>query len=444
MKIFLLPIFLFTFSFIFAQNPYIDSLLILLKTNAADTNKATHLNKLCWQHYLIGEYDKGLSYGKQALTLAQSLNFKKGMAASYNNIGTIYSAQGNYPLAFKNFFNSLKLREEIKDKNGIAIAYNNIGSVYQKQDNFTEALKNYQTSLKIKEEINDKQGIAYSYNNIGLMYDIQGNYPLALQNYFAALKITEAINDKKGIATAHNNIGLVYGTLDNFTEALKNFSASLKIEQETDDKEGMAGSYINMVDIYTRLNKIKEAKIYLDKTLQLSIQIGHKELIRDSYTNLTNIDSITGNYKAAFQHYKLFIAYRDSLDNEETKKKSLQSAMQYEFDKKEIAAKAQQDKLDAISAQEKQKQHISLILTTCILILVAVFAVFMYNRFRITTRQKIIIEKQKVLVDKAYEQLHEKNKEVIDSINYASRIQRALITSEKYIASSLNKLMKDK
>src|ERR1700757_2258235 len=423
MKKFLLPIFLFTCSFIFGQNPYIDSLFTLLKTDAADTNKATHLNKLCWQHYLIGEYDKGLTYGKQALTLAQSLNFKKGMAASYNNIGTIYSNQGNYPLAFKNFFNSLKLREEIKDKNGIAIAYNNIGSVYQKQDNFTEALKNYQASLKIKEEINDKQGIAYSYNNIGLMYDIQGNYPLALQNYFAALKITEAINDKKGIATAHNNIGLVYGTLDNFTEALKNFSASLKIEQETDDKEGMAGSYINMVDIYTRLNKIKEAKMYLDKTLQLSIQIGHKELIRDSYTNLTNIDS---------------------LNNEETKKKSLQSAMQYEFDKKEIAAKAQQDKLDAISAQEKQKQHIFLILTTCILILVAVFAVFMYNRFRITTRQKIIIEKQKVLVDKAYEQLHEKNKEVIDSINYASRIQRALITSEKYIASSLNKLMKDK
>src|ERR1700757_2287956 len=173
MKKFLLPIFLFTCSFIFGQNPYIDSLFTLLKTDAADTNKATHLNKLCWQHYLIGEYDKGLTYGKQALTLAQSLNFKKGMAASYNNIGTIYSNQGNYPLAFKNFFNS----------------------------------------LKIKEEINDKQGIAYSYNNIGLMYDIQGNYPLALQNYFAALKITEAINDKKGIATAHNNIGLVYGTL---------------------------------------------------------------------------------------------------------------------------------------------------------------------------------------------------------------------------------------
>jgi len=47
------------------------------------------------------------------------------------------------------------------------------------------------------------------------------------------------------------------------------------------------------------------------------------------------------------------------------------------------------------------------------------------------------------MVDAAYESLHEKNKEVMDSIYYARRIQRALITSEKYIANQLNKLMKD-
>ena len=78
-----------------------------------------------------------------------------------------------------------------------------------------------------------------------------------------------------------------------------------------------------------------------------------------------------------------------------------------------------------------------------LLVLVGVFAAFMFNRFRITKRQKNIIEKQKVLVDKAYEELHEKNKEVMDSIRYAKRIQTALITSEKYIENALNRLMKN-
>ncbi|HTA63033.1 MAG TPA: tetratricopeptide repeat protein, partial [Bacteroidia bacterium] len=306
----------------------------------------------------------------------------------------------------------------------------------------TEALKNYLASLKIKEAINDQQGIAYCYNNIGLIYDIQGNYPLALKNYFAALKILETINDKQAIATSYNNIGLIYTAADNYPQALKSFFASLKIEEDIDDKEGMAGSYINLGDVYSKQNKIQEAKNCFTKTLQLSLQMGHKELIRDSYSNLTNIDSIMGNYNAAFMHYKLFVLYNDSLNNQETQKRSLQTAMQYEFDKKEMAAKVAQDKLDAIAAQEKQKQQLIIYAVLGLFLVVAVFALLMYNRFRVTNQQKQIISQQKVLVDKAFHELHQKNKEVIDSINYASRIQRALITPEKYIATSLNKLQK--
>jgi serine phosphatase RsbU (regulator of sigma subunit) len=51
---------------------------------------------------------------------------------------------------------------------------------------------------------------------------------------------------------------------------------------------------------------------------------------------------------------------------------------------------------------------------------------------RIITEQKIEVEKQKLIVD-------EKNKDITDSIKYASRIQRALLTSHEYI----NKHVKD-
>jgi len=155
---------------------------------------------------------------------------------------------------------------------------------------------------------------------------------------------------------------------------------------------------------------------------------------------LAKLDSTMSNYKATFAHHKLYIIYRDSLYNEETQKKSLQNSMQYEFDKKEIATKAQQDKLDAINEQEKNKQQIIIYAVAGVLLLVIVFSVFLFNRFRITQKQKAVIEQQKVLVDQAYESLHEKNKEVLDSIHYAKRIQTALITNEKYIANSLNRL----
>src|SRR5665213_1639024 len=152
------------------QNKKIDSLLTLIKIDKEDTNKVNHLNTLCKQYRLIGEYDKGIVNGKQALALAQNLGFKKGIANSYNNIGLIYYSQGNYPEALKNYFASLKIREEIKDKQGIANSYNNIGNIYYSQGNYPEALKNYFSSLKIREEIKDKKGIATSYNNLSLIH----------------------------------------------------------------------------------------------------------------------------------------------------------------------------------------------------------------------------------------------------------------------------------
>ena len=150
----------------FAQQSKTDSLLSLLKTDIADTNKLNHLNNLSWEYFLIGSYDSAMLYANTALQLNTVLykevsdskmkyTIQKAQAQSYNNIGNVYSSQGNYPEALKNHFASLKIVEEIGDKNGIATSYNNIGSVYDEQGNYPEALKNHFASLKIKEEIGE-------------------------------------------------------------------------------------------------------------------------------------------------------------------------------------------------------------------------------------------------------------------------------------------------
>jgi len=432
----------------YGQN--LDSLTKVYNNPAQpDTNRLKAINVIAWS-YKSNNPDTAIVLAKQELALAVTLSEvegqakkgKKYQAKALNTIGVAFNNKGNYPEALKNYFAALKACEEIKNKQGIASSYNNIGNIYANQGNYPEALKNHFAALKIFEEIKDKQEIAYSYINIGIIYWKQVNYPEALKNYFTALKICEEIKDKQGISISLSNMGGIYYKQSKYSEALKNYFASLKIFEEIGDKYSITATFISFGQLFTTLKKTKEAQGYLDSALQLSKEIGINERIKETYAGLTVLDSLTGNYKAAFEHHKLFIIYRDSLNNEETKKKSLQASMQYEFDKKEIAAKAEQDKLDAINTEEKKKQQLLLALVSCILILVGVFAVFMFNRFRITSRQKHIIELQKQKVDEAYEQLNEKNKEVMDSIHYAKRIQTALITSEKYIANSLNRLMK--
>jgi len=471
---------------VFAQTKTIDSLKTLLSIEKVDTSKVNLMNNIGIELKNNREYEAANKFSVQAKILAEKAGFKKGIGNSLNNIGNIYSSQGNYPEALKNHMAALKIREEARDKMGIAASLNNIGNIYYRQGNYPETLKNHLASLKIKEEIGDKKGIAASLNNIGNVYQsqgnspealknylaslkikkesgdkygianslnnigniykYQGNYPEALKNHLASLKIAEEIGNKSGIGYSLNNIGSVYFEQGNYPEALKNFLASLRISEEIGDQLGIARYLKNIGVIFTATGKPTEAEKWFKRGLQLAKEIGSLEIIEQSYDGLASSDSALGNYKSAYENYKMYILYRDSLINEESSKKMVQQQMQYEFDKKEALTKAEQDKKDAIATEEKEKQSLMLSSVIAGLLLVVSFSGFIYNRFRVTKKQKNIIEKQKEEVDKqrelaesrkfiAEEQKHiieEKQKEILDSIHYAKRIQHAMLTSESY------------
>ena len=471
----------------FAQQNNIDSLLTLLKTTKEDTTKVKILNNL-FLHYEFTDDEKAGEYLNKALSISQSIvpkgiakkslsttyihlgyfeedkgnypealkNYlhaleikqetgdKQGVADSYNNIGSVYYAQGNYPEALKNYFASLKIFEAIGNKKDNAASHNNIGIIYYNQGNYPEALKNHFASLKIKEAIGDKAGVSYSYNNIGNVYVAQGNYQEALNNYFASLKIKEAMGDKKGIASSYNNIGLVYYDQANYQEALKNYYASLKIKEEIGDNAGIATSYSNIGKIFIKQRKYNEAEKYLIKAKELSQKIGHKKYLRDTFIGLMNLDSAKGNYKGAYENHKLYILYRDSIDNEETRKKTIQGQMTYDFEKKEAVATAEHKKelenQHALADEKSRKQKAVLLLVSCVLLLVFVFAGFIFRSLRITRKQKHIIELQKKRVEQQKQEVeHQKllveehQKEIIDSITYAKRLQQAILPSEEEI-----------
>ncbi|MBC7862546.1 MAG: hypothetical protein IAF38_06185 [Bacteroidia bacterium] len=199
--------------------------------------------------------------------------------------------------------------------------------------------------------------------------------------------------------------------------------------------------------------------------MALSDSIGFSENIKTSCkylstlyerTNIPLHDTLGGKLLSmeqtrlrALLYHKRYISVRDTIYSEESKKELLRKEMNYEFEKKEIAQLAESEKQKAVDDEEKNKQRVIILSVISCLLIVVVFSVSLFKRFRITTRQKNelgekarIIEEQKLIVDEAFEKLHEKNKEVMDSIYYARRIQRALITNEKYIEKNLNRIRK--
>jgi len=350
--------------------------------------------------YGRGNYSEALKNYFSALKINKETGNKNWSAINYDNIGGIYYLLGNYPEALKNYLAALKIYEDdssgsAEDKNEIAAAYINVGTVYSAQKNNTEALKNYFAALKINEGTGNNNGIATAYNNIGSVYHAHYNYSKALKNYFAALKIIEhistgSIGDKSGIAAAYNNIGAVYYARGAYAEALKNYFVSLKTNEATGDKYGTALYYNNIGLAYVKLNQVKESKTWLRKGLNMSMQIGAKEWIKESYRGLASADSAQGNYNAALENYKMFIRYRDSIYNEDNTKKLTQAAMQYEFDKKQMADSLQSAQVQALAAERLKKQQTYTAMGAGLVVLLLGFSGLVFRN-----NKKLAAEKQK-------------------------------------------------
>ena len=446
-----------------ARQNTIDSLVSVLKTAKADTDRVNTLNSITKLYWQTADFTQAKKYADKALELSDKINFKKGKAAALSNIGLVFWKQGNYPEALKNYFSALKIAEETGDKRKTAAIYTNIGNIYINQENYPEALKSQLPALDLAIKMGEKKLMANAYNSIATIYYRQGNFPgvkaalrdslwkISLNNHFAALKLNEETGNKNWLAYNYNNIGILYegqgealrrenGNKDTiekkFSEATKAYRDALKIEEEINDQDGLVGSCLNLGSVSTNLRKFSDAQKYLNKALAVSKEIGIMDDMKDSYLYLQKLDSMQRNFVSAYKNFKFYILYRDSLINEESTRKTVQAQMQYEFDKKEAATNAGNEKQAAIASAEKQRQRIVLILVSCVLLLVLVFAGFVSRSLRMTRRQKHYIEEQKQIVE-------EKQKEILDSIYYARRIQTALLPTEKYIDKTLNRLMKN-
>jgi hypothetical protein len=72
-------------------------------------------------------------------------------------------------------------------------------------------------------------------------------------------------------------------------------------------------------------------------------------------------------------------------------------------------------------------------LVTSVAFAVAIITLIIFRSLNITKKQKFIIKNQKELVE-------EKQKEILDSIHYAKRIQNALLPTEKYIQKNIDRM----
>lgn len=449
----------------------IDSLKEVYYNNKKeDTLKLRQSRKICFYYSNNSIFDSVFKYAFNSLAMAKKNKFPFWEASFHNVIGVTYWNKGNYKEAIKHYEKGLKCQEENNDSTLISTFYNNLGLAYWEQSNLPKALELYLRSLDIDSKQNYKKGMTSSYLNIGLIYSDMKDYKSALQNYFKSLVLCKELNDNDGLVNNYINIGQVYANIKNYQTSMHYDLMALELCKKTNDKsllalihnnignlhsiekkDSLALSYFliaynyykeigNLSGLVLVLNNIGDAYINLKKTKVALVSLG-EALLLEQELELINEESKTralmakayenlGDYKNAFYNLDLHKKLVDSTSTMKNANLINQMQKTHEIKQKETELNLQKEKELAIKEAEKQKQTYVTIGIIVILALTVIFSFFLYKRFKLTNSQKQIIEKQKHLVE-------EKQKEIVDSITYAKRIQNTLLANKEMMDVNL-------
>ncbi|MBC7891632.1 MAG: tetratricopeptide repeat protein [Sphingobacteriaceae bacterium] len=358
---------------VLAQDGKSDSLLRRLP-QVRDTAKVNVLNQLSKQ-YWFADSGKTMRYAREAIGLAQTLDFKKGIALAYNNVAVGYYLRNDYANALRFYEKAVALNEELGNRKGVGDAFNNMGLVYWKLSNYSKAVAYYLRSLNIDEQRGDQAGVAASLDNIGTIYDEQGDYRAALTYYFRALKLEEKMpagdinrgmtlnnigtaylhqkrypdalayfsrslkergtQDREGKAVCLSNIGLTHLSLKQYPQALHFLTEALRLQQALGDTDDLLSTLDGLSKAHQQTGDLSQSETYARQGLQAAQGVGEKKRIASAYHRLAELAAGQNQHREAYQLQVRYAQTRDSILNDETTRQIARLQASYEQEKKE-------------------------------------------------------------------------------------------------------------
>ena len=402
----------------------IDSLKNSLANAPEDTNKLKTLNMLAG---LLAreDVDQAMVYANQELALAKKLDHKKGQANAYNRMAIIHYYKGELTDGLDCGLKALKIYEKIGAKRGVASAESLLGVIYNAKGDFKRALEHHGMALKINEELADKGGMASAYNNISLVYFYQKQHEQCLDNYNKALLLFMELKDRPSQAITLNNIANVYTRMEDYNKAGEYYSRSLAIKKELHDSYGMIESYHSMGKMHYATGNFTEARLNFLQTIKYAKAIHERSHLTEAYGFLARCDSANKDYLAAYMDMKNYASAADSLNKVENLLHMAEVQTKYETEKKELQISNQEKEIEK---QTTQKTAFAIGFALMIL-----FGIVVFRSYRLKKKANQAIMEQKQIIE-------QKNKEILDSIHYARRIQHSLMPTDKFIARILKKL----
>jgi serine phosphatase RsbU (regulator of sigma subunit) len=355
----------------------------------------------------------------EAITYCRKLKDSTTVVHCYTGIADLKVKLGNFEEGVSYHIKAQKIFEAMDNAYGQIVCLNNIASVYLYQKQYKKALENFEKVVEYGKKTNNFMAVAIGLDNAGTvlmqMKDTAGSERSLLEAYRLVKEHSEAQN--KSSIVSH--LASLFQMKGDKVKAENYFLEAETLYKAENSNQGLVTLYANLGGLYLDQGKYPLAIKILLRSEAICRKIGTLPPLKDVYTQLANAYSAGGNFTKAFEYERRSSLLKDSIDGDNSSKVIEEMEAKYQNDKKEKEIQLKNSEISKQESEIKQQNLQKIVLGGGITALL-IMGIVLYRGNRVKRKANDLLQSQKATIEA-------KNKDITDSIQYAKRLQEAVL-----------------
>jgi serine phosphatase RsbU (regulator of sigma subunit) len=341
--------------------------------------------------FWFAEGDQYLEKLLEAETLFQKTEDDLGQARSMTYIGSVYDTYGDYNKAIESCHKAVRICEkngyEVEEADALAI----IGQINMRIGDYQKAIESFEETLRIRSGFNDRMAMSSSYNLLARAHLLNNNFSQSEEYYNKSLELRKETGDTKGLTWTLLGLATLNEKKGDFQKAIHFYRQGLELNKEFQDKRYQLICNTGLSKILIKSGDENTAEVMLNESIGIAKEIHSKPVLADVCLVLSQLHEKKNDFKKSLEYYKEYNRLQESVNTTETANKLKNQQIAFSIEK----------------AQKEAE----------------------------------IYQLRNVELKNAYDEVEKKNREIVDSINYARRIQRGILPSEELLKKLLPESM---
>lgn len=439
------------------------------------------LNNMGTTYFRIGSFEDALSSFGEALKLESEEGDSKGMATLHNNMGASCERLHQRQAAIRHYQTAAELYQQTGLREDAAKMMHHIATVEKNHLN----LQGERTALEklIEEEKvigNDKE-LSASYNNLAVNLYKSKEFVKAIEVLDEGIRIDQKLEYLQGLAIAFNNKGNVEFEMGKLTDALADYRQALAYKHEIGDQKSQAITLHNMGNVFVESGKVDSARYYFETSLEMAEKAKDIQTMHANYKALSGLMAAKDGCSEPLEYYKLYTSLRFAV-NENKELRQLMEEREKYFDKQFSATRDLSDDLARLEQEHesgllainllqedlRRQQHAAELeistreqdivllskenqlletekelaeqndqLKTLMLAGAGLVSLLSLGLLFVAFKSNVRHKKDKKAISEQKHIIEEKNKDFVESVTYARRLQDAILPPLAYFQKYL-------